>query len=204
MDDALQRMVALAWRTVPATQANEAILRARRATAAAASRGALDASDAPGPIHADPAQDLDDPDAPMARAYELVLPPDATFESFSRAQLPRLVYHLESIGAHPPRAGGVVVCLFAGQQLHFLQAGELLAAVCAELAISSAELVRRYGTGELRTAVRAAAPLPLPGPAASSSRALAPAAASTPAPASTAAPATDARPLALPPPDVKR
>jgi len=199
MDDALQRIVALAWRTVLAAQANEAILRARRATAAAeaaASRGALGGSAAEMDLD-DP--ELDDPDAPMARAYELVLPPGATFESFIRTQLARLVYHLESIGAHPPHARGVVVCLFAGEDLHFLQAGELLTAVCAELAISSDELVRRYGTGELRTAIRAAPALARP---LSSAPALAPASIAPGEPAPAAAP--DARPLALPPPDEKR
>ena len=196
MDDALKRIIGLSWRTVPAIEANEAILRARRATAMgeeAMSRGQLEAG-------ASAAQENeDDADAPMARAYEIALPAGATLETFARDQLPKLVYHLESIGAHPPHARGVVVCLFAGEDLHFLQAGELLTAVCAELAISSDELVRRYGTGELRTAIRAAPALARP---LSSAPALAPASIAPGEPAPAAAP--DARPLALPPPDEKR
>ncbi len=126
--------------------------RARRATAAgeeAARKGKLDA-----PADVDVSVAEESEDAPMARAYELALAPDTTFAAFAREQLPRLVYHLESTGVHLPRAPGVVICLFAGDELHFLQAGEFIAAVCAELGQTPEELVRLYGTGELRTAVR--------------------------------------------------
>jgi len=157
MDDALKRIIGLSWRTVPAIEANEAILRARRATAMgeeAMSRGQLEAG-------ASAAQENeDDADAPMARAYEIALPAGATLETFARDQLPKLVYHLESIGAHLPRAGGVVICLFSSNELHFIQAGELIGAVCTELKLSPSELSERYGTHELRTAIRADAPAP--------------------------------------------
>jgi hypothetical protein len=143
MQDArLAKLVDLAWRTVPATEANTAIERARRATASVEGSSAWDEADE------------EASDAPPARSYELLLAPDATFEEFTTRHLPKLVYHLESIGSHLPRAPGVVVCLFVGESLHFLQAGELLAAVCAELGIPVQELSRRHGTGELRTAVR--------------------------------------------------
>jgi len=170
MDAALERIVALAWRSVSALEANEAMLRARRATAAgeeALRKGTLGADET--------SAAEDDLDAPLARSYEIALAASATFESFAREQLPKLVYHLESIGAHLPHAGGVVICLFAGERLHFLQAGELIAAVCRELGKSADELVALYGTGELRTAVRAPS-----------------------------APASAAAPLALPPPEKKR
>jgi hypothetical protein len=167
MDDGLKKILALAWRSVPAIEANTAMLRARRATAAgeeAARRGQFDLE----------LEESDD--APMARAYEVALAPDATLESFARDQLPRLVYHLESIGAHLPRPAGVVICMFAGDELFFIQPAELFATLCAELRVTPAELTERYGTHELRTAIRRdgtvtetkvpkGPPLALPGPA---------------------------------------
>jgi hypothetical protein len=157
-DPRLAKLVGLAWRTVPAIEANTAIERARRATASVERSLVLGDGDAgPAGEPAEP-EDLEEADdaAPPARSYELLLAPDATFEEFAARHLPRLVYHLESIGAHLPRAAGVVVCLFVGESLHFLQAGELISGVCAELGISAQELSRRHGTGELRTAVREA------------------------------------------------
>jgi hypothetical protein len=143
VDARLEQIVGLGFRSVPAAEANLAIGAARRLV----SQGGE--SDRPGESGAGGGEGL-------ARAYEIVLPPAATFDSFLRDQVPKLVYHLESIGAHPPHAAGVLICLFAGDQLHFIQAGEMLEAICRVLAIAPAELVRRYGTGESRTAMPAA------------------------------------------------
>jgi hypothetical protein len=136
VDVRLEQIVGLAFRSVPASEANMAIGAARRLV------GRGDESGEGGR-------------EALARAYEIVLPPAATFDSFVRDQVPKLVYHLESIGAHPPQAAGVVICLFAGDRLHFLHAGEMLEAICRMLAIAPVELVRRYGTGERRTAMPA-------------------------------------------------
>ena len=130
MDDRLAQLLALAWRVVPAADANEAIDRARQ--------------------NADSGEESEQ----KARAYELVLGADATLESFARDQLPKLVYHLESVGAHLPDAGGVLLAIFAGDKLHFLRAGEAICKVGELLGTPATELVERYGTGERRTAVQ--------------------------------------------------
>lgn len=155
VDEGLQKIVSLAWRTVPAVEANQAILRARAATAAgeeALEAGALDEGE-------------DEGSEALARSYELVLDPDATFAGFAEKTLPRLVYHLESIRAFLPGVEGVVVCIFEGDRLHFLHGGEFLGEICRQLGVTPEELSARYGTGELRTAVAPAGPpLALPGP----------------------------------------
>lgn len=138
MDDRLDQLLRLAFRTVPAAQANQAIDLVRR--------GGGEAGGA------------------TVRAYEVVLGPDADFASFAREQLPKLVYHLESIGAHLPEARGVLLAIFAGAELRFVHAGEAMARICQLLGETPAQLVERYGTGELRTAVRPGPPLALPGP----------------------------------------
>src|SRR5689334_23377319 len=71
----------------------------------------------------DPAAD----GAPALRAYEAVL---TTLDAFASGLLPRLVYHLESIGAHLPECRGVVVAAFAGETLHFVDARALIARDC--------------------------------------------------------------------------
>lgn len=129
MDARLEQIVGLVSRSVAAADANSAIDEARRGLGSGEG---------------------------LARSYELVLPGDATFDSFVRDQVPKLIYHLESIGAHPPRAAGVLLCLFVGDRLHLVRAGDLLKTLCGLLEISPAELVRRYGTGERRTAAPAA------------------------------------------------
>ena len=126
----------LAFRTVPAREANAAIAKMRDEIG----------------------------EGEEARSYELVFDADFTWDAFVGEALPKLVYHLESIGARPPSCNGVVISLFAGEWLHFIDAKAFLELVCRLLAITPAELLARYGTGELRTAVRAAPPLLLGGP----------------------------------------
>jgi hypothetical protein len=150
MDDALRTLIGLAWKTVPAREANQAIARARRA--AAAGEEELSGETSPGAA-------ADDDGAPLARAYEVMLPPDATLTSFGQSQLPRLVYHLESLGAHLPHAGGVVLCIFEGESLHFLHTGEFVTAAGKALGMTPEQLVEKHGTGESRTAVRTGPPL---------------------------------------------
>jgi hypothetical protein len=139
VDDRLAQLLALAWRVVPAADANEAIDRARRSEGRPSEASGHE-----------------------ARTYELVLGADATLESFARDQLPKLVYHLESVGAHLPDAGGVLLAIFAGDRLHFLWADEAMGKVCELLGTAAGELVERYGTGERRTAVQLGPRLALP------------------------------------------
>lgn len=138
MEERLRQLVEPALREAPAREANEAIQRARRAAAGG---------------------DPDDEDAPALRSYELVL---TTWESFEREQLPKLVYHLESVGAHLPGCHGVLVAAFAGERLFFVLAEALISRFCGISGATPEQLVERYGTGELRTAIRE--PLLLPGP----------------------------------------
>lgn len=138
MEERLRELLEPAFREVPAREANQAIERARREAAGG---------------------DPDDEDGPALRSYELVL---TTWEGFVHDQLPKLVYHLESVGAHLPSCRGVLIAAFAGERLFFIGAEALVGRVCRILGATPEQLVERHGTGELRTAVRE--PLLLPGP----------------------------------------
>src|SRR5438270_13652928 len=106
MDAKLEELLRPSFREVPAREANQAIARARRERAGG---------------------DPDDDDAPALRSYEIVL---SSWETFVRDQLPKLVYHLESVGAHLPECRGVMIAAFLGERLYFLYAMASLAAVC--------------------------------------------------------------------------
>ena len=139
VDEKLRELVQDAFSEAEARDANVAISRVRRGRAGG-----------------DPAED----EAPAVRSYEIIL---TGFEGFARDLLPKLVYHLESIGAHLPDCRGVVVSAFAGERLYFIEAQKFLSRTCRMLGVTADELVRRHGTGERRTAVPSE-PLLLPGP----------------------------------------
>ena len=139
MQEKLRELLEPAFREVPAREANQAISRARRERAGG---------------------DPDDDDAPALRSYEIVL---STWETFLRDQLPKLVYHLESIGAHLPGCKGVMISAFAGDRLFFVDAKALIQRVCKMAGTTSDRLVALHGTGERRTAIRED-PLLLPPP----------------------------------------
>ena len=139
MEDRLRELLQDAFRQVPGHEANQAIARARREAAGSAP---------------------DDEDAPAVRSYEMIL---TTFAAFASELVPKLVYHLESVGAHLPECGGVIIAAFEGDRLHFVRARELVARACRMLGVTPEDLVRRHGTGERRTAVGSEALL-LPGP----------------------------------------
>jgi hypothetical protein len=135
MEDKLRELLQDAFAQAPARDANVAIARARRPEGA-------------------------DEGSPSLRSYEIIL---SGFEVFATDLLPKLVYHLESIGAHLPECRGVLIAAFTGDRLHFIHAKAFVARACAMLGVTADELVRRHGTGESRTAVRSD-PLLLPGP----------------------------------------
>jgi hypothetical protein len=137
MDEKLRQLLEPAFREVAAVDANLAIARARREKAGG---------------------DPDDEDAPVARAYEMVL---TTWDAFVRELLPKLVYHLESVGSPLPECKGVVVAAFLGDRLFFLDAKAMVERICSLLRVTPESLVQRHGTGERRTAIRE--PLLLPG-----------------------------------------
>lgn len=139
MEDKLRELLQDAFAEAAARDANSAIARARRQRAGG---------------------DPEDDDAPALRSYEIIL---ASFEPFARELLPKLVYHLESIGAHLPDCRGVMIAAFAGDRLYFVDAKAFVARACHLLGVTPGELVRRHGTGE-RRGPAADAPLLLPGP----------------------------------------
>ena len=136
MDARLEQLVAGSFRTVPAAQANEAIERVRREVGG------------------------ENPEAPLGRSYEIVL---TTWEEFASGALAKMIYHLESLGAHLPACGGVVVAAFKGNELLFVPAQDFIAAAARLLRTTTRELAARHGTGESRTAQRGE-PLLLPPP----------------------------------------
>ena len=144
----MSRLLDLAYRTVPAAEANRAISEAREEAAAAGAAASR-------PPRAQ------DGSLPLARSYELVIDSDEPWDRFASEVLPRLVYHLESVGAHPPSCKGIVVAAFVGDRLHFLRAGEMIARAAELSGIPVAELFRLHGTGESRTAATGQ-PLALP------------------------------------------
>jgi hypothetical protein len=155
MDDRLRQLLEPAFREVPAREANAAIARARRERAEGRAGGAGSAGDG----RSANARSIDDEDGPSLRSYEMVL---SSFDLFAREQLPKLVYHLESVGAHLPECRGVIVSAFVGERLFFLDAKDLVARACSLLGVTPEMLVDLHGTGERQTAQRE--PLLLPGP----------------------------------------
>lgn len=83
-----------------------------------------------------------------ARSYEVVLPERSSLEWLSESLMPRLVYYLESLGAHPPEAPGIFVSVFAGQELFFLRVSDVFAFASTTLQLTSDEMLQRWGTGE--------------------------------------------------------
>jgi hypothetical protein len=138
----------VAYRSLPAAEANRAISDAREEAAASGAAAARPPRDMEGAL-------------PLARSYELVIDPEGPWERFAAEALPRLVYHLESVGARPPSCKGMVVAAFVGDRLHFLRAGEMIGRAAELSGVPVDELFRRHGTGESRSAV-SAPPLPLP------------------------------------------
>jgi hypothetical protein len=149
MDERIAALLDLAYRNVPAAEANSAIAEARQQAAEA------------GAAPARPLRD-DHSSVPLSRSYELVLDPTTDWQRFASDTLPRLVYHLESVGARPPLCKGIVIAAFVGERLYFLQAADVVRHAAEAIGISVDELFRRHGTHESRTAVREA-PLALPG-----------------------------------------
>ncbi|HEY3449671.1 MAG TPA: STAUR_1299 family protein [Myxococcales bacterium] len=104
----------------------------------------------------------------QVRSFEAVVAPDAGKEWLGTALLPRMVYHLESLGIRPPKFGGIFASLFVGEELHFVHMKDLMEFACAQLGLTADEMYQRWGTGEARHAVdqpakkREGPPLALP------------------------------------------
>jgi len=133
MHPTLDPLWTLAFHRAPASDANEAIAAAR--------------AEAGG-------------DAPFS--YEVVVGADQTLPELAAQVLPRLVYHLESRGAHLPACEGVFLTLFAGESLAFVHARDALPLLADAVGLTPAELSARFGTGELRRALRPGEVVPEP------------------------------------------
>ncbi len=100
------------------------------------------------------------------RSYELLAPAEPTMEWLTETVLPRLVYHLESLGVLPPEAPGIFLSLFVGEELLLIHARDLFAFASLELGLTAQQMLDKWGTHELRVPIRPEptreAPLALP------------------------------------------
>jgi hypothetical protein len=78
------------------------------------------------------------------RSYELVLPDTDVRAFLLERTLPKLVSHLESVGARLPGCGGVFLSVFSGDTLHFISAGDAVRLLAEWSGLSLDELKRRY------------------------------------------------------------
>jgi hypothetical protein len=79
------------------------------------------------------------------RSYEFVLPDSDVRAFLLERLLPKLVDHLESVGAKLPGCGGVFLSVFAGDTLHFIPARDAIRLLSEWSGLSLEELKRRYG-----------------------------------------------------------
>lgn len=98
-----------------------------------------------------------------ARSYEVVAAPDCGEEWLKTELLPRLVYHLESLGIRPPGYAGLFLSLFVGDELYFVHAQDAMAFAGAALSLTADEMYALWGTHELREPVRPAEDQPMLG-----------------------------------------
>lgn len=95
-------------------------------------------------------------------SYEVLVDPKDTLAALANRILPRLVYHLESRGAHLPECRGVFFSMFVGEELHFIHAREAMPLLAQAVNLSFKQLSQRYGTGELRRALEPGETPPTP------------------------------------------
>jgi hypothetical protein len=81
----------------------------------------------------------------LATSYEMVLPAERAVEHLTTQALPRLIYFLECRGARPPNCAGVFVSIFAGDQLYFVRAGDMVQELSRLSGLSLEQMVERYG-----------------------------------------------------------
>jgi hypothetical protein len=117
MDDAVAAVLARSFHRVRAQEANEAMARMR------VEHG------------------VDGP----ATSYELILPPQGGAQHLVDRVLPRLVYFLECRGSRLPHCAGVFVSIFAGEELYFVHAADLVEELSRLSGLSLEEMVQKYG-----------------------------------------------------------
>jgi hypothetical protein len=87
------------------------------------------------------------------KSWEIVVPADPDHAWLEETLLRKLVYFCETSRAPLPACKGVFVSFFAGDRLYCVEAAIVIAFACEALSVTSEELVRRYGTGEVRHAL---------------------------------------------------
>jgi hypothetical protein len=80
-----------------------------------------------------------------AVSYEVVADVEKGVEALAKRVLPQLIYFLDCRGFRFPAAKGVFVTLFAGEQLHFIDAAKFVTALGEVLGLSVDELIALYG-----------------------------------------------------------
>jgi hypothetical protein len=93
-------------------------------------------------------------DENSGRFYEVIVPPEPDVAWFEGSLIGKLVYHCEATRAPLPGCGNVLVAFFVGDTLHGVRAADVIAFACEALGTSPASLVERFGTGEVRHALR--------------------------------------------------
>ncbi|HEX8703606.1 MAG TPA: STAUR_1299 family protein [Myxococcaceae bacterium] len=78
------------------------------------------------------------------RSYEVILPKAEVTTFLLRTMLPKLVEHLESVGAKLPGCGGVFLSVFSGDTLYFLSAREAVHLLAEWSGLSVEQLKYRY------------------------------------------------------------
>ena len=88
------------------------------------------------------------------RSWEIIVPaePDTTW--LTETLLRKLVYFCDATRAPLPGCGDVFVSFFAGDRLCCVAAADVIAFAMETLGVSAEDLVKRYGTGEVRHALR--------------------------------------------------
>jgi len=114
----LEELSALAFASAPPSEANQAIARAREASA----------------HHGVP-----------GLSYEVALPALGVDAFLLERALPKLVYFLDCRGVKLPHTPGIFVSLFSGDRLAFIEAGAFVLALAKRRGLDAAEVVRRYG-----------------------------------------------------------
>jgi hypothetical protein len=88
------------------------------------------------------------------RSFEIVVPPAPDAAWLEGTLLKKLVYFCETTRAPLPACGNVFVSFFADERLCCVAASDVIAFAGEALGLSVEEMVLRYGTGEVRHALR--------------------------------------------------
>lgn len=92
-------------------------------------------------------------------SYEVLVKDGQGLAELAAAVLPRLVYHLDSLGARPPQWGEVFLSLFVGEHLHFIHVAEAMPLLLETQGLAAHEALVRFGAFDRRRTEGASSPL---------------------------------------------